>query len=148
MNPTLENLQMLAAVCGDQTMVAIFRNCHTNEELQRQFSVYQTTIEKLTQNWKEKAGIVASVPNAASNAQPAARSMDAILQDFIDSVKCVAASLTISELSAWLNSTDDANPVYAQIKKEFKTRYNDNPEAALVYLKQKQVEILMGGNWV
>lgn len=145
---TIEQLRMLAAVCSDPTLTAIFRGCRTDADLQKQWDTYQVTCEKLTQNWSEKAGIVSGVASTASAAPTGGRSKDAILQDFIDSVRCVANNITIADLSTWLDNENDGAAKVQEIKKEFKRRYADNPEAALVYLKQKQVDVLMGGNWV
>ena len=148
-NVTTETLQLIAAICGDPTLTSIFRNCHTNSDLAKQWDTYSVTCEKLAKNWCERAGITAdaSVPSTAATGG-VARSKDAILQDFIDSVRVVAAGLTIAELSAFLEDVNSGNDKVKEIKQEFRSRYSVNPEAALVYLKQKQVDILMAGNWV
>ena len=150
-NVSIYTLEMVAAICGDPTLTAIFRGCHTDADLTKQWETYRSTVEKLTQNWCERAGItsgVAHTATAATASGTATRSKDAILQDFIDSVRVVASSITIAELSAWLEDTDSGNDRIKEIKREFKEKYATNPEAALVYLKQKQVDVLMAGNWV
>lgn len=148
MDMTMTQLRLVAAICSDPTMTSIFRGCHTDAELKSRWDQYQTTCEKLATNWEEKAGIVTGVSAGTQAAPAGGRSKDAILQDFIDSVRCVANNITIADLSSWLDNESDGSPKLQEIKKEFKRRYEENPEAALVYLKQKQVDVLMGGNWV
>lgn len=148
MTVTSDIMQMLAAVCGDQTLVSIFRGCHTQPELDKKWAMYEDTVQKLTKNWQEKAGIVSGIERTDYIiGAKEVRSMDAILQDFIDSVRCIAASLTIAELSAWLNN-EEGSPSVLGIKEHFRELYAKDPEEALDYLKQQQVEVLISGKWV
>ncbi len=138
-------LRMLAAVCDNPALVSMFRKCRTQADLDKLWGEQFQNVEGLTKNWEERAGLVMATNGAGAESD--LNSMDAVLQEFIDSVRCVGAKLTIAELGTWLNSPD-GTPAIQEIKSEFKTKFSKNPKEALVYLTTKASDVLIAGNWI
>ncbi len=151
MNLTSEALQTIAAICGDATMVALFRGCDNQDKLDKTWGTYASSVEDMLKNWQTKAGIgpAAAPVSSAPTASGGARSEESILAEFAASVQLsLRKSMTPETMKAWLQEQGETSK-FKGLRDKYEAHIRAGEmEQALLLLKMNQVDILIGGQWV
>lgn len=137
----------VVAILQNPMFSTMLKDCKNEEEFKSKYATVRSSIDGAAQKYRQQAAqITAGVTPGAT--APATGSIDTVVNEFIDSVRVVAAALQPATVKEWLETDGDSNATLAGIKDEFKRRFAENPSAASVYLRQKQTDILIAKNWI